>query len=233
MRRGKVCLGVFFIIGALIYIIIAVMEEALRAPMVVLAVIFLLFAFLLLRKKKEIPEVWMTSETSTPLVTIKTELTRPEVPQDILRDMRKYYKKMQAMDDMRIMRESFQLCQYTHDYEVFFSRLKLAERCALTLIQAKQARCRCGITPQVIKTCESVLQSSTALKIDFLERTQQVQIDGALKLKTPRGQCNRLRKYLQILEEHETGFMEVEELYNSVIEKVKDTIDEIEKAGEA
>ncbi len=57
MRRGKVCLGVFFVIGAMIYIIIAVMEEAVRVPMVVLAALFLLFAFLLFRKKKEKVEV--------------------------------------------------------------------------------------------------------------------------------------------------------------------------------
>ena len=106
---------------------------------ILLTVVCIVLAVLLLKKRKrKEPEVLRTSETSTPLVSVKTELTQPDVPEDTLRDMRKYYSTMQAENDARIMRESFQLCQQTFAYETFFSRLQLAERKALTLLQAKK-----------------------------------------------------------------------------------------------
>ena len=208
MRRGKVCLGVFFIIGAMIYMIIAVMEEAVRAPMIVLAVLFLLFAFLLLRKKKEksAPEVWMTTETTTPFVTIQSELTQPDVPADVLKQMRKTYTKANAIRDAQIMRESFLLCQQTCDFEVFSMRCTLAQRMACTLLQAEQAKCK-GVTKlNTRKAAEGVLQASAALKIDFLDRAMEKAVDDALALKTPRGQRNRLQKLLNILQANEVTF---------------------------
>ena len=95
---------------------------------ILLTVVCIVLAVLLLKKRKrKEPEVLRTSETSTPLVSVKTELTQPDVPEDTLRDMRKYYSTMQAENDARIMRESFQLCQQTFAYETFFSRLQLAD----------------------------------------------------------------------------------------------------------
>lgn len=153
-----------------------------------------------------------------------------EVPADVLRDMRKYYRKPQARDDIRIMSESFHLCQHTYDYDVFFSRTKMVQRCAYTLLQAKKAKCRCGINKQVISTCETVLSSITALKVDFLDRTCSQEIKGAMQLKTQKGQCNRLRKYIQVLQEHEAEFWEVEDTYNSVLSRVESLIQEIDEA---
>lgn len=136
---------------------------------ILLTVVCIVLAVLLLKKRKrKEPEVLRTSETSTPLVSVKTELTQPDVPEDTLRDMRKYYSTMQAENDARIMRESFQLCQQTFAYETFFSRLQLAERKALTLLQAKKAGCK--VDEQMLKAAESVLSAVDALKTDFLGR---------------------------------------------------------------
>lgn len=234
MRRGKVCLGAVFIIGAIIYTIIAVMEEAVRAPMIVLAVLFLLFAFLLLRKKKEkpAPEVWTASETTTPFVTIKSELTQPEVPADVLKQMRKTYTKATAIRHAQIMRESFMLCQQTVDFQVFAMRCELAQRMACTLLQAEQAKCKGVARLNIRKAAESVLQSSAALKIDFLYRVMQKEFYGALDLKTPRGRINRLQRLLNSLQANEVTFMEIEDEYNASVNQIKEKIAEIEKAGE-
>ena len=234
MRRGKVCLGVFFIIGAIIYMIIAVMEEAVRAPMIVLAVLFLLFAFLLLRKKKEkpAPEAWVASETTTPCVTIKSELTQPDVPADVLKQMRKTYTKANAMRDAQIMRESFLLCQQTCDFEVFSMRCTLAQRMACTLLQAEQAKCKGVAKLNTRKAAEGVLQASAALKVDFLDRAMEKAVDDALDLKTPRGQRNRLQKFLNILQANEVTFAEIEDEYNAAGDQVKEQLAEIEKAEE-
>lgn len=134
MRKGKVCLGVFFIIGALIYIIIAVMEAAVRVPMIVLAALFLLFAFLLLRKKKEKPAAVM------PEPSVSVSFAPREVPEEILKQMRKAYTKANALQDAQIMRESFLLCQQTIDFDVFCAVFVNTNRCAWN-DQTKQA-CR-------------------------------------------------------------------------------------------
>lgn len=224
MKKGRLCLGVFFIIGAMIYTIIAVMEAAVRAPMAILALLFLVFAFLLLRKrkKKEEPHVWGTAETTTQLVTAKTELIQPEVPQDVLHDMKKHYSKMQAENDARIMRESFKLCQQTYNYDTFFERLQLAQRKALTLLQAKQAGCRIDNT--MLKAANSVLSASSALKIDFLGRAYTKETTAAQRLKTPKGTNNKLQNFIDRLKEYETEFMDVEDVYNDVINNTQSLI---------
>lgn len=228
MRRGKVCLGVFFIIGAIIYMIIAVMEEAVRAPMIVLAVLFLLFAFLLLRNKKEKPAPQM--DFAEPLVG--ASVIPQEVPADILKQMRKTYTKANAVRDAQIMRESFLLCQQTCDFEVFSMRCTLAQRMACTLLQAEQAKCKGVAKLNTRKAAEGVLQASAALKIDFLDRAMEKAVDDALALKTPRGQKNRLQRLLNILQANEVIFMEIEDEYNAAMDQVKEQLAEIEKAGE-
>lgn len=228
MRRGKVCLGVFFIIGAIIYIIIAVMEDAVRVPMTVLAVLFLLFAFLLLRKKKEKPAPEMNF--AEPLVS--ASIMPQEVPADVLKQMRKTYTKANAMRDAEIMRESFLLCQQTCDFEVFAMRCNLAQRMAYTLLQAEQAKCKGVAKLNTRKAAEGVLQASVALKIDFLDRAMEKAVDDALALKTPRGQKNRLKRLLNILQANEVTFAEIEDEYNAAVDQVKEQLAEIEKAGE-
>ena len=85
-----------------------------RPENILLTVVCIVLAVLLLKKRKrKEPEVLRTSETSTPLVSVKTELTQPDVPEDTLRDMRKYYSTMQAENDARIMRALFCPCPAT------------------------------------------------------------------------------------------------------------------------
>lgn len=225
----RTVMGGFCAFATLVYTVLAITEAELRVVMVVLAAVFGLLAVLLLRKKKPSEKAATTPAKAEPLVSVS--FAPHEVPEDILCDMRKYYRKTQARDDIRIMSESFFLCQNTYDYDVFFSRLKLAQRCAGTLLQAKQAKCRCGIDSKVISSCEKVMASSWALKIDFLARTHDKEIDGAMKLKTPRGQSNRLNKYIQTLQEYETEFVEIEDEYNAAIQNIQEMIQEI-KAGE-
>lgn len=229
MRRGKLCLGVFFIIGAVIYSIIAIMEEAVRVPMIVLAVLFLLFAFLLLRKKKEKPAIHhMPAEE----LLVSVSFAPREVPEDILKQMRKHYTKADAMRDAQIMRESFLLCQQTCDFEVFCMRYELSFRMAYTLLQAEQAKCKGVAKLNTRKAAESVLSALDALKIDFLDRAVEKGIDGALALKTPRGRKNRLQKLLNILQTKEHNFASVEDEYKAALDKVQTELAETEKAGE-
>ena len=170
-------------------------------------------------KQRKEPEVLRTSETSTPLVSVKTELTQPDVPEDTLRDMRKYYSTMQAENDARIMRESFQLCQQTFAYETFFSRLQLAERKALTLLQAKKAGCK--VDEQMLKAAESVLSAVDALKTDFLGRIYTKETTEAMRLKTQAGQNRRLEAFVDELQGYENDFMTVEDDYNKIIKGVQ------------
>ena len=173
---------------------------------ILLTVVCIVLAVLLLKKRKrKEPEVLRTSETSTPLVSVKTELTQPDVPEDTLRDMRKYYSTMQAENDARIMRESFQLCQQTFAYETFFSRLQLAERKALTLLQAKKAGC---------KVDEQMLT-------DFLGRIYTKETTEAMRLKTQAGQNRRLEAFVDELQGYENDFMTVEDDYNKIIKGVQ------------
>lgn len=132
--------------------------------------------------------------------------------------MRKYYSTMQAENDARIMRESFQLCQQTFAYETFFSRLQLAERKALTLLQAKKAGCK--VDEQMLKAAESVLSAVDALKTDFGAYLYQGNNRGYAP-KTQAGQNRRLEAFVDELQGYENDFMTVEDDYNKVIKGVQ------------
>lgn len=226
MRRGKVCLGVFFIIGAMIYIIIAVMEAAVRVPMAVLAALFLLFAFLLLRKKKEKPM------DAIPEPSVSVSFASREVPEEILKQMRKSYTRTDAMRDAQIMRESFIICQQTIDFDVFCMRYELSYKKAYTLLQAEQAKCRGVAKLKTRKAAESVLGALDALRIDFLDRAVTEHIYNAMNLKTPRGQKNRLQKLRNELQAKEYVFSPLEDEYNTALDRVNEQLAEIEKVGE-
>lgn len=229
----RIIFGVECVLATLGGVILTV--ETPSAQNILLTLVCAGLAFLLLRKRKQKdePQVWKTSETVTPLVSIKTELTQPDVPQDILRDMRKTYTKADAMRDAQIMRESFLLCQQTYDFEVFAMRSSLAQRMAYTLLQAERAGCRGVARLNTRKAAESVLQATAALKMDFLGRAVKKAVDDALALKTPRGQRNRLERLLNVLEAQETTFAEIEDEYNDIMGQVQERLAEIEKAGEA
>ena len=179
-------------------------------------------AYLLLRRKK--PKAVQISGTPVPGVSVRAEVTPPDVPEEVLRDMRKHYSLMQAQNDARILQESFQLCQQTYNFETFFSRLQLVQRCALTLLQAKQAGCK--INRQTVKACESALSAASALRLDFLDRIYTKQVTAAMQLKTPAGRRRRLEALLNELQEHDIDFMPIEDTYNEYLQRVQELMDE-------
>lgn len=218
----KKVLGVFcvlMVVGGCV----ATYQEKQPGLLVLVAVFGLLAVICFRRPKKKQPPV-NTTQYGTPEVTITTEHI-PEIPKETLKDMRRYYTAMQAQNDARIMAESFQLCQQTHDFDTFFSRLKLAQQSALTLLQAKQARCK-GVDDQTVQACRSVLSAGDALKLDFLERKYQHETNSAMQLKTPAGQRKRLEAFLNKLQAYDVEFFSVEDAYNSTVEKIKELVQE-------
>lgn len=223
MRVLKTVLGVICILEALGGLIAAAQTGELG--LVSISVAFGLLAWLCFRKpKRRKQETVHKTEVSTPLVTVTTERI-PEVPKETLKDMRRYYTAMQSQNDARIMVESFQLCQQTLEFDTFFSRLKLAQRCAHTLLQAKQARCK-GVNDQVVQACRSVLSAGDALKLDFLERKYQHETNSAMRLKTSAGQRKRLETFLNKLQAYDVEFFSVEDAYNSAVKKIKELVQE-------
>ena len=224
----KFC-GILFALAAFIYVCVAIFEPELRVPMIVAAVVCTGLAWLLLRKKKPADAPCAPDQ---PVGGIGVSFAPREVPADILRDMRKTYTKANAIRDAEIMRESFLLCQQTCDIGVFAMRCLTAQRKALTLLQAEQAKCRGVAKLNTRKAAESVLKTSAALKMDFLDRLMQKEFYDALALKTARGQRNRLQKLLNGLQGNEPTFTEVEDEYNAAVKQIEDKMAEIEKAGE-
>lgn len=220
MKILKKVLGVICTLEALGGLIAA--AQVGEPGLVSITVVFGLLAWLCFRRPKS---KWLPNQrASGPAAQVTTEYI-PEVPKERLKEMRRYYTAMQAQNDARILAESFQLCQQTFEFDTFFSRLSLAQRSALTLLQAKQAKCKC-INAQTIKACESTLAAADALKIDFLERKYEKETSAAMRLKTPAGQRKRLEAFLDELLQYDLDFASVEEVYNNTIEKVKKLIQE-------
>lgn len=229
-RVVKTIWGITAGVFTLIFIIMCFADRQQWGVYAVMAAVFGLLAVLLLRKKKpktEHEQVWVVPVDEPPLTVSFVER---EVPEEALRDMRMYYSQMQADNDARILAESFQLCQQTYNYETFFHRLELAQRCALTLLQAKKAKC--PINAKTVKACESALSAVDALKIDFLDRVYTRETKAALQLKTKAGQRRRLEALLDGLQEHDDDFMSIDDTYQQVLQSVRDMIAETEKAGE-
>lgn len=185
---------------------------------VILDVLMILFLYLLLRKKKN----------QTPPLQVETHASKYTLhaPPDILRDMRKHYTVIQARDDSRIMADSFTLIQQTTNFETFFSRLELAQKKALTLLQAEKAGCKGIKQLQTTKACESVLDNVQNAKMVFLDNSYTKETDSAMQLKTAAGRCKRLTAYLGVLREYEDQFLDVEEVYAGVVAKVEALISE-------
>lgn len=220
MRILKKVLGVFcllMVVGG-----VAATAQEKQPGLLAIAALFAVLAWLCFRRPKS---KWLpTQRASGPAAQVTTEYI-PEVPKEKLKEMRRYYTAMQAQNDARILAESFQLCQQTFDFDTFFSRLSLAQRSALTLLQAKQAKCKC-VNAQTVKACESALAAADALKLDFLERKYEKETSAAMRLKTPAGQRKRLEAFLDELRRYDLDFASVEDVYNNTIEKVKNLIQE-------
>lgn len=233
----RVFYGVIFALAAVGGVIATAQSR--QWEMLLAAGVLFLLSFLLLRKRKikGAPDqtapgsVLHETRVDAPLFSVATTSSM-EVPDDVLRDMRRYYKKPQAIRDAEIMRESFCLAQNTTDIEVFTSRVELARKKALTLKQAQIAKCKGVASLHIGKTVDTVLESTQSLKIDFLFRTYEKETQSAMRLKTPRGQRNRLEKFLANLQKHEDDFLDAEQQYSEVLDMVHNMMPEIKKAGE-
>lgn len=209
--------GAFFALGALGGIVACFTDF--KSEYVIMVILFAVTAFLLLRKKKA-----EHGATAGPAgyVMQQAEASQytPDAPEETLRDMRAYYTKEQIENDVRILSESFKLAQQTANIDTFTSRLALAQRTALTLLQAEKAGCK-GILPGTSKTCDQVLSSVRDLKIAFLENSYIKETTEAMLLKTPSGQRKRMEAYLAKLEAHKTDFLDVEDTYDKVVRDTK------------
>lgn len=192
-----------------------------KAEMVLGAVLFGVIAYFLLRKKQAKQEPQSTAAGPVrPAMRQTVSQYTPDAPEETLRDMRTYYTKEQIENDVRILSESFKLAQQTANIDTFTSRLALAQRTALTLLQAEKAGCK-GILPGTSKTCDQVLSSVKELKIAFLENSYIKETTEAMLLKTPSGQRKRMEAYLAKLEAHKTDFLDVADTYDKVVRDTK------------
>ena len=214
-RFLKAFFGVVCVIYVAVFIWLAV--DTHKAEMVLGAVLFAVPTYFLLRKKKVKPEP--QSPTAGAVRREASQYT-PDAPEETLRDMRMYYTKEQIENDVRILSESFKLAQQTANIDTFTSRLALAQRTALTLLQAEKAGCK-GILPGTGKTCDQVLSSVKDLKIAFLENSYIKETTEAMLLKTPSGQRKRMEAYLAKLEAHKTDFLDVVDTYDKVVRDTK------------
>lgn len=210
-RILRAIVGVFCAIATVVYIVTAVTDPEQRVLFVVLAVIFGALAYLLLHQKKV--------QKAEPVRTGAGTYT-PDAPEEILQDMQRYYTKEQVENDVRIMSESFKLAQQTSNIDTFTSRLELARKKALTLLQAEKAGCK-GVLPGTSKACEEVLSSAQSLKISFLENSYIKETTWAMTLKTPSGQRKRLEAYLAKLASHKSDFLDVEDTYDKVVNETR------------
>lgn len=210
-RILRAIVGVFCAIATVVYIVTAVTDPKQRVLFVVLAAIFGALAYLLLHQKKV--------QKAEPVRTGAGMYT-PDAPEEILQDMQRYYTKEQVENDVRIMSESFKLAQQTSNIDTFTSRLELARKKALTLLQAEKAGCK-GVLPGTSKACEEVLSSAQSLKISFLENSYIKETTWAMTLKTPSGQRKRLEAYLAKLASHKSDFLDVEDTYDKVVNETR------------
>lgn len=210
------------------------------AVVLIITLVFLGLAVLLIRsirKGDAMKQASLTSSDSVPSNRPNTPQSKskaispylPEVPPEILRDMKKHYTAVQIQNDVRIMQESFQLVQQTTDFDTFFMRLELSQQKALTLLQAVQAGCR-GIAnkQQTIKGCEAVLSASQAVKTVFLDNSYQKETASAMRLKTQSGQYKRLTAYLERLKSYEDQFMDAEEAYTQTVNALQGMIAQVQ-----
>lgn len=204
-RFLKVVIGAVCVIFAVTFAVLTVTEHKLE--MLAGAVVFAVPAYLLLRPKKA------PAPGSAPAQASSYALDAPE---EMLREMRRYYGAEQAQNDVRIMQESLQLIQQTTNFDTFLSRLGLVQRAALTLLQAEKAGCR-GIQPGTREACEKALEAAKSAKVNFLYGSYIKETNEALRLKTPAGKRKRLEAYLSKLREHKADFMDVEEAYKKAI----------------
>ncbi len=204
----------------------AQVEPGMRLYFISLACICLFGAIMLFKKsrkpKRKPPETYTTT-TKGDFVTVRTEYTPSKVPDDIAREMRKYYTLMQAKRDMEIMVDSFRLASTTLNLETFCLRYDLAMRKAYTLLQAEQVGVRGIRKLKCHDACIAVINNTQSLRLRVLYDYEVAETYRADALKTNKGKLNRYIKMLMALEKAEPTFMFMDE-YEALIENVKGRI---------
>ena len=211
-RFLRVFFGVILAIATAIYIVVAITEPQVRVAMAIIAAVTGVLAVLLLRKKPQ---------ASQPATASAERSRAPDAPEEVLQDMRGAYTVMQAKDDARIMQDCITLVGQTVDLDTFLMRLRLGQQKALTLLQAEKAGIK-GIRQMgLAERCEQFLSTSAEAKSAFLDRSSFKAQTDAMQLKTPAGQRRRMQAYIDMLEEHRTDFMDVEDDFDEVIRRTK------------
>lgn len=236
MRFVKKFFGVILCICAVGFISAAAqVEPGMRLYFIALACLCLVGTVLLLKKprrlKKQPPETHTTTAEGD-LVTVQTEYTPSEVPDDVAMEMRKYYTLMQAQRDAEIMADSYRLASTTLNLETFCSRYDLAMQMAHTLLQAEQVGVRGIQKLNCHNACTAVINAAGSLKVRMLHDYETEEIYKADALKTNKGKLNRYIKMLMELEKAEPTFMFMDE-YEALIEKVKERIAQFENGTQS
>lgn len=236
MRFVKKFFGVILCICAVGFISAAAqVEPGMRLYFIALACLCLVGTVLLLKKprrlKKQPPETHTTTAEGD-LVTVQTEYTPSEVPDDVAMEMRKYYTLMQAQRDAEIMADSYRLASTTLNLETFCSRYDLAMQMAHTLLQAEQVGVRGIQKLNCHNACTAVINAAGSLKVRVLHDYETEEIYKADALKTNKGKLNRYIKMLMELEKAEPTFMFMDE-YETLIEKVKERIAQFENGTQS
>lgn len=238
MRSVKNALGVLFVLLCLGPIGLAAENQQ---PLFFLEIpLFLFFAFLCFRKtskeklKKKMQEYDIAAAKAAPVddapsiaisdySIITTEHELSAIPNDIAKDMRRYYTFFQAQRDAEIMAESFRLAGSTVTMDVFCMRYDLAMRKAFTLLQAEKVGVRGIKRLNCHNACNAVIRASHALKIRMLADYEQSAFSQAELLKTEKGKLNRYLKIKRELEQANYVFTDMEE-YTDLLSKVNDRI---------
>lgn len=230
MRFIKTFFGIVLCICAVGFLsATAQVEPGMRPFFIALVALCVLGAVLLLKRPRRVK----TKEAPPPVVsqgefvTVQTEYEPDVVPDDIAKEMRKYYTAMQAQRDMEIMTDSFRLASTTVNLDTFCMRYDLALRKAHTLLQAEQLGVRGLKKLNFHDACLSVIEAAGSLKVRALHDYAAEEIYKAEGLKTDKGKCNRYIKMLMALEKAEPTFMFMDE-YDALIAKVKERISELQ-----
>ena len=236
MRFVKKFFGVILCICTVGFISAAAqVEPGMRLYFIALACLCLVGTVLLLKKprrlKKQPPETHTTTAEGD-LVTVQTEYTPSEVPDDVAMEMRKYYTLVQVQRDAEIMADSYRLASTTLNLETFCSRYDLAMQMAHTLLQAEQVGVRGIQKLNCHNACTAVINAAGSLKVRVLHDYETEEIYKADALKTNKGKLNRYIKMLMELEKAEPTFMFMDE-YETLIEKVKERIAQFENGTQS
>lgn len=232
MRFIKIFFGIILCIAAFSWLVTAIVEK--QALWLIGTSISIVLAIPLFRKTKRDKEKAAkrnkdknlgthTTTVQGEFVTVQTEYKQGEMPDDIAKEMRKYYTHMQAQRDAEIMAESYRLASTTLNLETFCIRYDLAMQKAHTLLQAEQVGVRGIKKLNCHNACIAVINTAEALKMRMLRDFETDEIHKADALKTNKGKLNRYIKMLMELEKAEPTFMFVDG-YDTLIEKVKDLI---------